>query len=270
MYCGAKMKLLENATVADLLECIPDNMLNAKIKVTSNNKFYVHFDIDGEYINLHVKACTPDYGSVSAKSCSACGKYKGNKCTCTGEGCVNFSGLLESTKSVLEDKKSRLNNQNIVMQQMKEEYISDDTGPVAPIPVTEKRDPVNVDPMEEIVKDCIPTLSEECTNCIDTSTCKNSDTTIKIESEEDEPIAVNGVPYMDIPQFIQDYNKSRSGKKKQAKFIQPEDNDTAEDVVPVVTESKKIIEPSSKDNALSKTIESALKDALKKMLKALD
>ena len=254
MYCGAQMKVLKDVTVADLLEAIPDSMLHAKVKVMTGDKFYIHFDIDGEYINIHTKACTPDYGSVTAKNCNSCNKYKNDKCTCTGEGCINFENLY-SSKSVIEDKKTKtaeeLKNKEVAMQQMKEEYVCDETGPVAPIPVTEERTPV-----------------------------KEDQKVVQTAPEEDEPVAVNGVPFMDIPQFIQDYNDKRSGKKNKVKQTECkpiiDDNERIvfgpqTELKPIKEEKKKTIEPVVVvDDNMNKAVEAAMKNVLEKMLKALD
>lgn len=228
MYCGAKMAHLEGKTIKELFEAIPESMLNTKVKVFSNDKFYVHFDVEGEFINIDTRPWSNMYGSIESETCSKCPKFVNKKCTCDGSNCINFVGL-SSDKSIAESL-----------------IKADAINAVYEVPVAKVDEPN----LNKTV--CAKETVEEAIE----STKKDEDT-----------LTVNGVPFMDVPKFIQDYNKNNKNKavkaeKKQSKPV---------DIKPSIIKDREVpkqVKPVKSDIEVS--VEAAMKNVLSKMLKALD
>lgn len=222
MYCGAKMAHLEGKTIKELFEAIPESMLNTKVKVFSNEKFYVHFDVEGEFINIDTRPWANMYGSIESESCAKCPKFVNKKCTCDGSNCINFAGL-SSDKSIAESL-IKADSMNAVYTPPKKEE-------------PKKVEDVKV---EEPVKEA---------------------------KDDDDTLTVNGVPFMDVPKFIQDYNKNNKNK---AVKIEKKQNKPA-DIKPTVIKDPEVpkqVKPVKSDIEVS--VEVAMKNVLSKMLKALD
>lgn len=228
MYCGAKMAHLEDKTIKELFEAIPESMLNAKVKVFSNEKFYVHFDVEGEFINIDTRPWSNMYGSIESETCSKCPKFVNKKCTCDGSNCINFAGL-SSDKSVAESL-------------------------------------IKADAMNAVYE--VPVAKVDEPNLNKTVYAKETvEEVIEDTKEDEDTLTVNGVPFMDVPKFIQDYNKNNKNKavkaeKKQSKPV---------DIKPSIIKDHEVpkqVKPVKSDIEVS--VEAAMKNVLSKMLKALD
>lgn len=201
MYCSAKQVILEDVTLRQLLAQIPDSMLDQKVQVMTSGKFYLHFDVDGEFLNIDTRPWPKEQCPSKSDECSTCANYT----------------LLSSAKSALDVK-----------------------------PKVEEVKPVVAEKSPEPVKTQV----------------------VKEDNDDEDALTVNGVPFMDVPAFIQDYNRKRSNKKVKAKQqteCQPI-IDNNEKIV-VSEESKKVVEPS---NDMDRVIEAAIKNVLNKMLKSLE
>lgn len=201
MYCSAKQVILEDVTLRQLLAQIPDSMLDQKVQVMTSGKFYLHFDVDGEFINIDTRPWPKEQCPSKSDECSTCANYT----------------LLSSAQSALDVK-----------------------------PKVEEVKPVVAEKSPEPVKTQV----------------------VKEDNDDEDALTVNGVPFMDVPAFIQDYNRKRSNKKVKAKQqteCQPI-IDNNEKIV-VSEEPKKVVEPS---NDIDKVVEAAIKNVLNKMLKSLE
>ena len=108
MYCGAAQKFLKDATVKDILKLIPDSLLDAKVNIMNSSKFYIHFDIDGNNINIDYRPWPAMYGENGENnSCDKCKSYnkKSKSCSCKGTDCMNYQSLFNNnSKSVISNK----------------------------------------------------------------------------------------------------------------------------------------------------------------------
>lgn len=202
MYCSAKQVILEDVTLRQLLAQIPDSMLDQKVQVMTSGKFYLHFDVDGEFINIDTRPWPKEQCPSKSDECFTCANYT----------------LLSSAKSALDSKP-------------KVEEI--------------KKDPVVVEKSPEPVKTQV----------------------VKEDNDDEDALTVNGVPFMDVPAFIQDYNRKRSNKKVKVKQTECQPIIDNNEKIVVSEEPKKVVEPS---NDIDKVIEAAIKNVLNKMLKSLD
>lgn len=203
MYCSAKQVILEDVTLRQLLAQIPDSMLDQKVRVMTSGKFYLHFDVDGEFINIDTRPWPKEQCSSKSDECSTCANYT----------------LLSSAQSALDVK-----------------------------PKVEEIKPVVVEKSPE------PVVTKQV------EVAKESD-------DDEDALTVNGVPFMDVPAFIQDYNKKRSNKKFKAKQTECQPIIDNNEKIVVSEEPKKVIEP---DTTIDKVVEAAMKNVLTKMLKSLD
>ena len=205
MYCGAKQVILEDVTLRQLLAQIPDSMLDQKVQVMTSGKFYLHFDVDGEFLNIDTRPWPKEQCPSKSEECSTCANYT----------------LLSSAQSALDVKPK----------------------------------------VEEVKR--VPEVAEKSPEPVVTKQVE----AVKEVDDDEDTLTVNGVPFMDVPAFIQDYNKKRSNKKVKAKQTecQPIIDNNEKIVVP--EESKKVIEP---DTTIDKVVEAAMKNVLTKMLKSLD
>jgi hypothetical protein len=99
MYCGAAQKFLKDATVKDILKLIPDSLLDAKVNIMNSSKFYIHFDMDGNNINIDYRPWPAMYGENSENnSCDKCKSYnkKSKSCGCKGTDCMNYQNLFNN------------------------------------------------------------------------------------------------------------------------------------------------------------------------------
>lgn len=200
MYCSAKQVILEDVTLRQLLAQIPDSMLDQKVQVMTSGKFYLHFDVDGEFINIDTRPWPKEQCPSKSDECSTCANYT----------------LLSSAQSALDVK-----------------------------------------PKVEEVK---PVVAEKSPEPVKTQA-------VKEDNDDEDALTVNGVPFMDVPAFIQDYNRKRSNKKIKAKQTECQPIIDNNEKFVASEEPKKVVEPS---NDMDRVIEAAIKNVLNKMLKSLD
>ena len=101
MYCGHLKQICKSITVQeliDILETCKDK--NTIVKVLDTTNFYIHFDKDGQFINISKSAMNNQYGNGTNSGCEGCNRYdKAEKvCKCDGINCLNASMIVNTEK----------------------------------------------------------------------------------------------------------------------------------------------------------------------------
>ena len=102
MLCGYLKQTCKSITVSKLIELLklcknPD----AIIKMNDMTNFYMHFDIDGQFINFNKSPSINQYGECgSNNTCASCIKNDNDKkcCNCDGKDCINASSIVDTEK----------------------------------------------------------------------------------------------------------------------------------------------------------------------------
>ena len=102
MLCGYLKQTCKSITVQQLINILKTcKDPNAIIKMNDMTNFYIHFDIDGQFINLTKLPCANDYGECGIdNTCSRCNRHdnKQNCCKCDGKDCINASSMVDTEK----------------------------------------------------------------------------------------------------------------------------------------------------------------------------
>lgn len=126
MLCGYLRQTCRSIKVKDLIEILQlCKNQDAVIKLSGMTNFYIHFDQDGQFIDISKQANGDQYGeSGKENTCITCHLHDNNtgKCNCTGEGCINgesmidtkkYNELASSKEEVQEDTKSEASTESI-------------------------------------------------------------------------------------------------------------------------------------------------------------
>lgn len=85
MFCGKRKLYLKDITVKQLIEILkPYEEL--KVKLSSQDYMYMHFDQNAEYIEFNILDLGRLYG-IENKSCGECPRYR-EGCKCSGKNCI--------------------------------------------------------------------------------------------------------------------------------------------------------------------------------------
>ena len=100
MFCGYLKQTCKSITVEDLIKLLQKcKNQQAIIKLNDMTNFYIHFDIDGQFIDFNKQARGKEYGeSGTDNKCIYCRQYskEENCCKCTGEGCLNSESIVDT------------------------------------------------------------------------------------------------------------------------------------------------------------------------------
>ena len=102
MLCGYLKQTCKSISVEELINLLQlCKNKKASIKVNGMSSFYIHFDQDGQFIDLTKQSLSDQYGENGAdntcNSCRLCDKASG-ACRCNGEGCLNAESMIETEK----------------------------------------------------------------------------------------------------------------------------------------------------------------------------
>ena len=102
MLCGYLRQTCRSIKVKDLIEILQlCKNQDAVIKLSGMTNFYIHFDQDGQFIDISKQANGDQYGeSGKENTCITCHLHDNNtgKCNCTGEGCINGESMIDTKK----------------------------------------------------------------------------------------------------------------------------------------------------------------------------
>ena len=102
MLCGYLKQTCKSITVSKLIELLKlCKNPEAIIKMNDMTNFYMHFDIDGQFINFNKSPSINQYGECgSNNTCASCIKNDNDKkyCNCDGKDCINASSIVDTEK----------------------------------------------------------------------------------------------------------------------------------------------------------------------------
>ncbi len=89
MYCGFLRTECNSISIGELIKILePYKNTNTNIKIQNSDHFYIHFDQDGDFININNLSLDRSYrNSTRCKNCEVFNKDI-EKCCCDGKHCV--------------------------------------------------------------------------------------------------------------------------------------------------------------------------------------
>ena len=107
MLCGYLKHTCRSITIEELINILQlCKNKKAIVKMSNMTNFYIHFDQDGQYIDITKSANANQYST----ECNTCTRHDktNNVCKCTGEDCLNASLMVDTAKlnQLRSDKKN--------------------------------------------------------------------------------------------------------------------------------------------------------------------
>ncbi len=109
MLCGYLRQVCKSIKVQDLIDILETcKNKDAIVKCFETTNFFVHFDQDGQFIDITKNPLATQYGEGGTDNkCLSCGRYDHieKACKCDGKNCLNSESVVDTEK--LDEIRSR-------------------------------------------------------------------------------------------------------------------------------------------------------------------
>lgn len=100
MLCGHLKQSCKSITVGDLINILQScKNKDALVKFSNTTNFYIHFDMDGQFVDFSKQARGSDYGENGVDNkCEGCHSYSKEEktCKCNGNDCLNVDSIVDT------------------------------------------------------------------------------------------------------------------------------------------------------------------------------
>ena len=102
MYCGYLRQVCKSIKVQDLIDILETcKNKDAVVKCFETTNFFIHFDQDGQFIDITKNPLAQHYGEGGTdNNCTSCGRYDHVEkvCKCDGNNCLNSESVVDTKK----------------------------------------------------------------------------------------------------------------------------------------------------------------------------
>ena len=158
-YCGKNKVTLENPTVKELKESLPDD--DYKVQFNGRDTFYIHFDQEDKLINLDYKKLDNHYGVRGGGSCANCVDVDRSTgaCNCDPTNCINYRCPSHNSVDTKKEEIPAKSINDIGVESTCQTVVLENTYPTVTL-VTGETVPISHTILQEMIDQQIPEMKE--------------------------------------------------------------------------------------------------------------